>query len=43
LIFEIEAKIIQWGKKAPFSTNGAGSTGCEHLKECKLTHSYLLV
>jgi hypothetical protein len=31
------------GKKTAFSTNGAGSTGAQHLEECKLPHSYLLV
>jgi hypothetical protein len=30
------------GKRA-FSTNGAGTTGDYHVKECKLIHSYLLV
>jgi hypothetical protein len=43
LICGKEVKIIQWGKKKVFSTNGAGSTGCQHLEECKLTHSFLLV
>jgi hypothetical protein len=31
------------GKKTSFSTNGAGSTGGQHVDECKLIHSYLLV
>jgi hypothetical protein len=31
------------GKKTAFSTNGAGTTGCYHVEECKLIHSYLLV
>jgi hypothetical protein len=29
------------GKKTAFSTNGAGSTGSQHVEECKLIHSYL--
>jgi len=31
------------GKKTAFSTNGPGSTGSEHVEECKSIHSYLLV
>jgi len=31
------------GKKVAYSTNGVGSSGGQHVKECKLTHSYLLV
>jgi len=31
------------GKMAAFSTNGAGSTGGQHVEECKSVHSYLLV
>jgi hypothetical protein len=31
------------GKKAAFSTNGAGSTGDQHVEESELIHSYLLV
>jgi len=31
------------GKRIIFSTNGAGSTGGQQVKECKLIHSYLLV
>jgi hypothetical protein len=31
------------GRKTAFSTNGAGTTGCYHVEECKLIHSYLLV
>ena len=31
------------GKKTSFSTNGADSTGDQHVEECKLIHSYLLV
>jgi hypothetical protein len=30
-------------KKITFLTNGVGSTGSQHVEECKLTHSYLLV
>ena len=41
LIFDKRAKTIQW-KKA-FSTNGSGSTAGQHVEECKLIHSYLLV
>jgi hypothetical protein len=41
LIFDKGAKTIQW-KKA-FSTNGSGSTAGQHVEECKLIHSYLLV
>jgi len=29
--------------KTAFSTNGAGTTGCYHVEECELIHSYLLV
>jgi hypothetical protein len=43
LIFEKGAKTILWKKKTAFSTNGAGSTGCQHVEECKLIHSYLPV
>jgi hypothetical protein len=42
LIFKKGAKTIQW-KKAVFSTNGAETTGCYHVDECELIHSYLLV
>jgi hypothetical protein len=42
LIFDKGAKTIS-GKKTAFSTNGAGSTGSQHVEECKLIHSYLLV
>jgi hypothetical protein len=31
------------GKKTAFLTNGAGSTGGQHVEECELIHSYLLV
>jgi hypothetical protein len=30
-------------KNSLFSKNGAGSTGGQHVEECKLTHSYLFV
>jgi hypothetical protein len=40
LIFDKEAKTIQWEKTA-FSTNGAGSTGGQHVEEFEQTHSYL--
>jgi hypothetical protein len=31
------------GKKTVFSTNGAGSTGDQHVEEYKSIHAYLLV
>jgi hypothetical protein len=31
------------GKKIAFSTNGTGSTGGQHIEECKSIHSYLPV
>jgi hypothetical protein len=31
------------GKKAAFSTNGAGTTDSYHVEEWELIHSYLLV
>ena len=43
LIFDKEAKTIQWKKKKKkkvFSTNGALSTGGQHVEECKLIHSW---
>jgi hypothetical protein len=45
LIFDKGATIIQWTKDTRhlFSTNGAGSTGGQHVAECKSSHSYLLV
>jgi hypothetical protein len=47
LIFDKGAKTIQCQKKkknkTAFSTNGAGTTGGQHVKECKLIHSYLHV
>jgi hypothetical protein len=30
------------GKKIVFSKNGAGSTGCQHVQECKLIHTFSL-
>jgi hypothetical protein len=42
LIFDKGAKTILWGEKA-FSTNGSGSTGGQHVEECKSIHSDLLV
>jgi hypothetical protein len=42
LIFDKEAKTIQW-KKTAFSTNVAGSTGGQHVEECKSIHYYLPV
>jgi hypothetical protein len=41
LIFDRGPRTIQWKKS--FSTNDAGSTGCQHVEEFKLIHSYLLV
>jgi hypothetical protein len=38
-----EAKTIQWEKKTAFSTNNTGSTGGQHVEECKSIQSYLLV
>jgi hypothetical protein len=35
LIFDKEVKTIQW-KNSAVSTNGAGSTGSQHVEECKL-------
>ena len=35
LIFDKEAKIIQWKKMKASSTHGAGITGCQHVEECK--------
>ena len=43
LIFDKGAKTIQCKKKTAFSTNGAGTTGCYHVEECELIHSYLRV
>ena len=39
----ILAKESTSGKKTAFSTNGAGSTGGQHVEECKLVHSFLPV
>jgi hypothetical protein len=30
-------------EKTAFSTNGPGSSGGQHVEECKSTHSYLLL
>jgi hypothetical protein len=43
LIFDKAAKTVQRKKKTAFSTNGAGTTGCYHVEECELIHSYLLI
>jgi len=43
LIFDKGAKTIQWKKKIAFSSNGAGSTGGQHIVECKSIHFYLPV
>ena len=43
LIFDKGAKTIQWEKKTAFSTDGASSTGGQHVEEYILIHSYLLV
>jgi hypothetical protein len=43
LIFQEGAKNLPVEKKTAFSTNGAGSTGSEHVEECKSIHSYVLV
>jgi hypothetical protein len=40
LIFDKELKPSS-GKKTAFSTNGAGTTGGQHVEECELIHSYL--
>jgi hypothetical protein len=42
LIFDKGAKDIQW-KKEHFLTNGAVSTGDQHIEECISIHFYLLV
>ena len=34
LIFDKEAKTIQWKKKGS-SANGTGISGCLHVEECK--------
>jgi hypothetical protein len=39
LNFDKGAKTIQWEKKTAFSTNGAGTTGSNHVEECELIHS----
>jgi hypothetical protein len=43
LIFNKGAKTIQWEKKDSILTNGADSTGGQHVEKCKSTHPYLLV
>ena len=43
LIFDKGTKTILWEKKTAFSTNGASSTVCQHVEECKLIHFYLLI
>jgi hypothetical protein len=35
LIFDKGAKTTQWEKKTKFSTNGASSTGSQHVEEFK--------
>jgi hypothetical protein len=40
LIFDKRAKMILWEKDS-ISTNGAGSTGGQHVEEHEPTHSYL--
>jgi hypothetical protein len=42
LIFDKEAKTIQWKKDSLFN-NGAGSSGGQHVEGCKVIHSYLPV
>ena len=41
LIFDKE--VGGGGRETAFSTNGAGSTDGQHVQECKLIHSNLLV
>jgi hypothetical protein len=43
LIFSTRELKPSSGRKTAFSTNGAGTTGCYHVEECELIHSYLLV
>jgi hypothetical protein len=43
LIFDKGTKTTQREKKAAFSTNGASSTGGQHVEKCKCTHSYFHV
>jgi hypothetical protein len=43
LIIDKGTETIQWGKKKAFSTNVAGSTGDQHVEECKSINSYLRV
>jgi hypothetical protein len=42
LIFDKDNKTIQWEKKTPSSTKGAGLTEGLLVEECKLIHFYLL-
>jgi hypothetical protein len=42
LILDKGAKTIQWKNNSIFK-NGAGTTGGNHVEECKLIHFYLLV
>jgi hypothetical protein len=42
LIFDKRAETIQW-KKDSISKNVVGSTGGQHVEDCKSIHSYLLV
>jgi hypothetical protein len=42
LIVDKEQKASS-GKKTAFSTNGAASTGSQHVEEYKSIHTYLLV
>jgi hypothetical protein len=39
MIFDKEAKTIQWKKKAS-SKNGAGLTEYLHVEKCKWSHNY---
>lgn len=40
MIFDKEARNKHTGRKAAFSANGAGKTGCLYEKQCKLMHHY---
>ena len=42
LIFDKGAKATQWKEDSIFN-NGACSTGGQHVEECELIHSYLLL
>jgi len=39
LNFDKRAKPFSW-KKIEFSANGTGSTGVQHVEECRLIHAY---